>query len=93
MEIINEIIIGTMNTISEIINSASKIGINTIIPLICINIIAIFYIFSFVYADRKIKELDKKEFENKATKTLILFFVFLTTRYLPKKKSISQQPG
>ncbi len=77
MEIINEIIIGTMNTISEIINSASRIGINTIIPLICINIIAIFYIFSFVYADRKIKELDKKELENKATKNAdSLFCIF-----------------
>jgi hypothetical protein len=86
MEIVSEIITGTINMIGEIINSASKIGINTIIPFVCINIIALFYIFSFVYADRKIKELDKKEIEDKATRNADSLFCIFDDRVSTKEE-------
>lgn len=76
MEIIGAIITGTTDTIIEIITSASRVGINTIIPFVCIYAIAFFYIASFFYADRKIKELDKKELESKeASKAAFLFSI------------------
>lgn len=66
-----------MEIISAIITVANKISINTVVSFFCILVIGIFYFISFVYADNKIKELDKEVLENKIKNNdTSLFYIF-----------------
>lgn len=66
-----------MEIISTIITVANKISINTVVSFFCILVIGIFYFISFVYADNKIKELDKEDLENKIKNNdTSLFYIF-----------------